>query len=106
MLWWIGTVLGPRSFGPFSLIGWRLAGVSAVNAGQGQQAGPGFSIIQLLGAAATDKTRRDRTGRRLLCVLAAKRYCTRRQSRGAERRGVERIGGTGVRCGEVSLPVR
>lgn len=43
VLWWIGTVLGPRSFGPFSLIGWLLAGVSAVNAGQGQQANdPGF----------------------------------------------------------------
>lgn len=61
VLWWIGTVLGPRSFGPFSLIGWRLAGVSAVNAGQGQQAGPGFSIIQLLGATATDQTRQDKT---------------------------------------------
>lgn len=60
--------------------------MSAVNAGQGQQAGPGFSIIQLLGAAATDKTRQDRTP---FAVRArCKRYCTRRQGRGAERRGV------------------
>lgn len=31
-----------------------------------------LSIIQLLGAAATDETRQDRTVRRLLCVLAVK----------------------------------
>lgn len=68
VLWWIGTVLGPRSFGPFSLIGWWLAGMSAVNAGQGQQASPGFGFLDY-SIIRRARDRQDETGR-LLCVCS------------------------------------
>lgn len=99
VLWWIGTVLGPRSFGPFSLIGWLLAGVSAVNAGQVQAGRSRVSIIQLLGAAATDEdeTRQDKTPVCCACSMQRALYQTAKERRGAERRGVvERSGGTGI----------
>lgn len=57
---------------------------------------PGFSIIQLLGATATDQTGQDKTpfAVRARCKKVLSQTAKRR---GAERRGMERSGGTGLR---------
>lgn len=101
VLWWIGTVLGAPIFWPlFSdrLVACRSERSQCRSGTSRPVQGFDYSIIRR-GRDRRDETRRDRT-RRPFAVRArrCKRalYQTAKERRGAERREVERSGGTGV----------
>lgn len=89
-----GTALGPRSFGPFSLIGWLPAGCRAQSM-QVRDARPvtqalvglNYSIIRRA------RDRQDETRDRTMTPLPAGRASCNKQGTVPERQGQERSGG-------------